>query len=90
MTDDAANEGDAGSDALDGLPDAIDRLKGEIDDLRLSRRRLVSAADADRRAIEDALHGGVQQHLIALAGDLQRLAGLLDADPVAAQACSTR
>ena len=86
MTDDAAKGGDAVSDAIDGLPDAMDRLRGEIADLRTSRRRLVTAADADRRAIEGALHDGVQQHLIALAVDLRRLAGLVDSDPVAAQA----
>ena len=86
MTDDAAKHGDAVSDAIDGLPDAMDRLQGEIEDLRTSRRRLVSAADADRRAIEGAIHDGVQQHLIALAVDLRRLAGLIDADPVSAQA----
>ena len=63
----------------------MDRWAGEIADLRASRRRLVSAADADRRAIEGALHDGVQQHLIALAVDLRRLAGLVDADPVAAR-----
>ena len=74
------------SDATDGPPSAIDRIQGEIADLRASRRRLVSAADADRRAIEGALHDGVQQHLIALAVDLRRLAGLVDADPVAAKA----
>jgi len=38
------------------------------------------AADADRRAIERALHDGVQQHLVALAGDLR---GLVDGDPAA-------
>jgi hypothetical protein len=64
----------------------IFQLQDEVEDLRTSRRRLVSAADADRRAIEGALHDGVQQHLIALAVDLRRLAGLVDADPVAAQA----
>jgi signal transduction histidine kinase len=61
-------------------------MQGEIADLRASRKRLVSAADADRRAIEGAFHDGVQQHLIALAVDLRRLAGLVDADPVAAKA----
>jgi signal transduction histidine kinase len=74
------------SDATDGLPGSVDRWQGEIADLRTSRRRLVSAADADRRAIEGALHDGVQQHLIALAVDLRRLAGLVDGDPVAAHA----
>ena len=57
-----------------------------IDDLRASRRRLVSAADADRRAFERELHDGVQQHLVALSVDLRRLARLIDADPIAAHA----
>jgi signal transduction histidine kinase len=78
-------EDDAVTDATEGLPEAVDRLQGEIADLRRSRRRLVAAADADRRAIEGALHDGVQQHLIALAIDLQRMAGLVDADPAAAK-----
>ena len=56
------------------------------DDLKASRRRLVSAADMDRRALEGELHDGVQQHLVALAVDLRRLAGLIDADPIAAHA----
>lgn len=34
-------------------------------------RRLVLAADADRRAIERELHGGVQQYLVALATSIQ-------------------
>jgi signal transduction histidine kinase len=74
------------SDATDGLPSSMDRWQGEIADLRTSRRRLVSAADADRRAIEGALHDGVQQDLIALAVDLRRLAALVDVDSVAARA----
>ena len=66
--------------------EAIDRLQGEVADLRGSRKRLAEAAHADRRAIERALHDGVQQHLVALAVDLRRLAGLLDGDPAAAKA----
>ena len=65
--------------------DAVDRLQGEVEELRRSRRRLVEAADADRRAIERALHDGVQQHLVALAIDLRRLTGIVDRDPPAAK-----
>lgn len=65
--------------------DDIDRLRGEVADLRRSRERLAEAAHADRRAIERDLHDGVQQHLVALAVDLRRLAGLLDSDPDAAR-----
>ncbi|MEK6721596.1 MAG: histidine kinase [Chloroflexota bacterium] len=55
-------------------------------ELRGSRKRLAKAAHADRRAIERALHDGVQQHLVALAVDVRRLAGLVDGDPAAAKA----
>jgi len=68
------------------LQDDVDRLQGEVAELRRSRKRLVEAASADRRALERALHDGVQQHLVALAVDLRRLAGLVDGDPAATQA----
>jgi signal transduction histidine kinase len=66
--------------------EVVERLQGEVDELRRSRKRLAEAADADRRAIERALHDGVQQHLVALAVDLRRLAGLVDGDPAGAKA----
>jgi len=44
------------------------------------------AADADRRAIERALHDGVQQYLVAFAVELRRLDGLVEGDPAAAKA----
>lgn len=68
------------------LQDVVDRLQGEASELRRSRKRLVEAEDADRRAIERALHDGVQQYLVALTVDLRRLAGLVDDDPAAAKA----
>jgi len=67
------------------LQDVVDRLRGEIAELRRSRRRLVEVAFADRRALERALHDGVQQQLVALAVDLRRLAGLVDGHPAAAK-----
>ena len=70
----------------DQLREVVDRLEGEVAELRGSRKRLADAADADRRAIERALHDGVQQHLVALAVDLRRLAGLVDGDPAGAKA----
>ncbi len=63
-----------------------DRLRVEIGELRASRERLVLAADADRRAIERDLHDGPQQHLVALAVNLQLARRLADADPAAAKA----
>ncbi len=80
-------------DAGEGRPEGADRvqpvfegLQDEMVELRRSRARLLSAADADRRAIERALHDGVQQQLIALAVNLRRVMGLVDEDPVAARA----
>ena len=58
-------------------------------ELQASRLRIVSAADASRRAIERNLHDGAQQHLVALAvklglaqqivedGDIETVQGLL-------------
>jgi signal transduction histidine kinase len=61
----------------------LDRLRVEIEELRAARERLVRAADADRRAIERELHGGVHQRLVALATSLQ-LARLAEgSDPAA-------
>jgi signal transduction histidine kinase len=53
--------------------------------LHASRKRLVLAADADRRMIERDLHDGVQQRLVALAVNLQLAGQLADADPAAAK-----
>jgi signal transduction histidine kinase len=81
-------KGEAVSNAgpAEPLQDVVDRLQGEVAELRRSRRRLVEAAFADRRALERALHDGVQQQLVALVVDLQHLAGLLDVDPAATKA----
>jgi len=67
------------------LREEVDRLQGEVAALRSSRKRLAEAAHADRRAIERDLHDGVQQHLVALAVELQRAAGLAERDPPAAK-----
>jgi signal transduction histidine kinase len=68
------------------LQDVVGRLQGEVAELRRSRKRLVEAADTDRRVLERALHDGVQQDLVALAVNLRRLAGLVDGHPSAAKA----
>jgi signal transduction histidine kinase len=52
----------------------------------VSRERLVVTADADRRTIERDLHDGPQQHLVALAANLELTRRLADADPAAAKA----
>ena len=63
----------------------LDRLRGEVAGLRASRRRLAAINDAERRGIERELHQGVQQHLVALAANLQVAAGLTTADAPAAR-----
>jgi signal transduction histidine kinase len=81
-------KGGAVSNAGSGkqLQDVVDRLHGEVAELRRSRKRLAEVAHGDRRAIERALHDGVLQHLVALSVDLRRLAGLVEGDPAAAKA----
>jgi len=49
-------------------------------------RRIVLAADADRRKIERELHDGAQQDLVGLAVNLQRARRLIATDPAAAVA----
>jgi signal transduction histidine kinase len=70
---------------VEALQETLDRLGLEIAELRASRKRLALAADAERRVIERNLHNGVQQHLVALAVNLQLTGRLVDTDPAAAQ-----
>jgi len=53
-------------------------------ELRASRVRLVSAADAERRRLERDLHDGAQQHLVTLAVNLRLVADEVAADPAVA------
>jgi signal transduction histidine kinase len=76
----------ANAESGERLRDVVDRLEGEVAELRRSRKRLAEAANDDRRAIERVLHDGVQQYLVAFAIDLRRLSGLLDRDRAAAKA----
>jgi signal transduction histidine kinase len=48
-------------------------LRARVEELRVSRRRIVEAADDARRRIERDLHDGAQQRLVALALDLRML-----------------
>src|SRR5262249_56514687 len=52
----------------------------EVEELRASRERLVKASAAESRAIERALHDGLQQQLVALAVELQHASTLVDRD----------
>jgi signal transduction histidine kinase len=48
-------------------------LQARVEELRLSRLRIIEAGDAARRRIERDLHDGAQQQLVALALDLRML-----------------
>jgi signal transduction histidine kinase len=59
-------------------------LRARVEDLRISRARIVEAADAARRRLERDLHDGAQQQLVSLALDLRLLrAKLKGTDAVA-------
>ena len=64
----------------------LEQLRVEVEELRAALKRLVVAADADRRIVERELHDGVQQHLIALAVNLQLAGQAAGSDPAAAKA----
>ena len=66
------------------MRESLDRLRLEVGELRASRKRLVVAADADRRKIERELHDGPQQDLVAVAVKLQLASRLVRDDPTAA------
>jgi signal transduction histidine kinase len=63
----------------------LEQLRVEVEELRASLKRLVVAADADRSRVERELHDGVQQHLIALAVNLQLAGQAAASDPAAAK-----
>ena len=60
-------------------------MRVEVEELRASLKRLVVAADADRRMVEGELHDGVHQHLIALAVNLQLAGQASDSDTASAK-----
>ena len=63
----------------------IESLPTQIAKLQASRKRMLVAADAERRRIERDLHEGVQQQLVALSVNLQLADGLMNTDPAAAR-----
>jgi signal transduction histidine kinase len=87
MTDNSPGHATRRSITLEGadeLRETLDRLRRELEEVRASRRRLVVTGDADRRELERELHEGVQQHLVALAVNLQLASRSADAEPAAA------
>jgi signal transduction histidine kinase len=73
-----------GRDADEGQE--LAELRAEMAELRASRRRVALAADAERRALEQELHDGLQQQLIGLAADLELAAGSVGADAATTRA----
>jgi signal transduction histidine kinase len=59
-------------------------LRARVEELRVSRLRIVEAADEARRRIERDLHDGAQQQLVSLALDLRLLKARLREDGDAA------
>jgi signal transduction histidine kinase len=57
------------------------RNVGLVEDLRGSRRRLVSAQDEERRRLERNIHDGAQQQLVALAIKARLARELTERDP---------
>jgi signal transduction histidine kinase len=66
------------------LQASLEQLQQTNVELQESRRRIVSAGDAERRKLERNLHDGAQQHLVAMAVKLRMAEELVDDDPVAA------
>jgi signal transduction histidine kinase len=58
----------------------------DVPELRASRMRVLAAGDAERRRIERTLHDNVQQHLVALAVNLQLARNLVLSDSAGATA----
>jgi signal transduction histidine kinase len=63
------------------LQESLDEVRRQADELRASRARIVEAGDAQRRSIERDLHDGAQQHLVALAVNVNLVRQLADSDP---------
>jgi signal transduction histidine kinase len=71
--------------ALDSaLQASLLELRQRNAELQASRLRIVSAADASRRAIERDLHDGAQQHLVALSVKLGLARDMIADEPAAA------
>jgi len=67
------------------LQESLDEVRRQADELRASRARIVEAGDDQRRRIERDLHDGAQQHLVALAVNVNLARQIAAADPAAAQ-----
>jgi len=58
-----------------------EELRTNLEELRASRQRLVTAQDGERRRIERNIHDGAQQQLVALAVQARIVEGVTGSDP---------
>jgi signal transduction histidine kinase len=58
-----------------------EELRANLEELRASRQRLVTAQDGERRRIERNIHDGAQQQLVALAVQTRMAEALAGTDP---------
>jgi signal transduction histidine kinase len=56
-------------------------LRARVDDLRIARQRIISAADEERRRIERDLHDGAQQRMVSVAVTLGLAEARIATDP---------
>src|SRR5689334_11222023 len=63
------------------LADQVERLRQHTDELAQSRRRLINAADAERRRLEQAIAGHVLPHLATVPERLRLLSERAEAAP---------
>jgi signal transduction histidine kinase len=63
------------------LQESLEELRQRNEELQASRLRIVTSADASRRAIERDLHDGAQQHLVALSVKLGLVREIIKDDP---------
>ena len=66
------------------LQETLDEVRRQAEEIQASRRRLVQAADGERRRIERDLHDGAQQHLVALSVNLRLARDMVGDAPYAA------
>jgi signal transduction histidine kinase len=58
-----------------------EELRANLEELRASRQRLVTAQDIERRRIERNIHDGAQQQLVALAVQARLAENMVGSDP---------
>ena len=58
-----------------------EELRANLEELRASRQRLVTAQDGERRRIERNIHDGAQQQLVALAVQARMAEGMAGSNP---------